>query len=196
MRCIVRTKLPLDALRRSGTTLSLRTQLVPNPLSLMCFRKDQLIRIKNITTLEMCVSFGHIAASCCAKRSLSSVRSGPTRRSRRALAQAKLGPRAAPSGLYLRSSQDRRNAPGVRLLRPNRGLVPRLADFLFGQIRTDTALQACVYSGQIVAFVSRLADFLFGQIRTGAALQACVYSGRIVAFVSRLADFLFGHADK
>jgi hypothetical protein len=140
---LARTKLPLDALRRSGTALSLRTQLVPNPLSLMCFRKDQLIRIINVTTLETCVFFGHIAASCRAKRFLSSVNSGPTRRSRRALARAKSGPRAAPSGLPLRSNQDRRDAPGVRLIRPNRGLVPRQADFLFGQIRTDAMLQAC-----------------------------------------------------
>jgi hypothetical protein len=60
-------------------------------------------------------------------------------------------PRAAPSGLHIRSNQDRRDAPGVRLLRPNRGLVPRQADFLFGQIRTDATLQACAYSGQIGA---------------------------------------------
>jgi hypothetical protein len=39
----------------------------------------------------------------------------------------------------------------VHLLRPNRGLVPRQAGFSFGQIRTDAALRACVYSGRIVA---------------------------------------------
>jgi hypothetical protein len=152
MRCIVRTKLPLDALRRSGTTLSLRTQLVPNPLSLMCFRKDQLIRIKKHhhardvcflwphrslvlrqavvifgqvgtdATLQACACSGQIGASCRAKRSLSSVKSGQTQRSRRALAQAKSGPRAASSGLPLRSNQDRHSAPGMRLLGPNRGL--------------------------------------------------------------------------
>jgi hypothetical protein len=67
------------------------------------------------------------------------------------LTQAKLGPRAASSGLPLRSSQDRRDAPGVRLPRPNRGLVPRQADFLFGQVRTVATLQAYAYSGQIGA---------------------------------------------
>jgi hypothetical protein len=39
----------------------------------------------------------------------------------------------------------------MRLLRPNRGLVPRQADFIFGQIRTDATLQACAFSGQIGA---------------------------------------------
>jgi hypothetical protein len=92
---LVRTKLPLDALRRSGTALSHWTHVVPNPLSLMCFRKDQLIRVKNVTTLETCIFFGHIAVSCCTERSLSSVTSGPKRRPRCAFAQAKSGPRAA-----------------------------------------------------------------------------------------------------
>jgi hypothetical protein len=53
--------------------------------------------------------------------------------------------------LSLRSNRDRRNAPGVRLLRPNRGLAPRRAVCLFGQIATDATLQACAYSGPIVA---------------------------------------------
>jgi hypothetical protein len=98
----------------------------------------------------------------------------------------------------------------VRLLRPNRGLVPRQADLIFGQIRTDATLQACAYSGQIGAsyrvkrtssrsnqdrrdapgvrllrpnqgLVPRQADFIFGQIRTDATLQACAYSGQIRA---------------
>jgi hypothetical protein len=47
-----------------------------------------------------------------------------------------------------------------------------------------------------VAFLPHQADFLFGQIRTDAALRACVYSGRIVAFMPHQADFLFGHDDK
>jgi hypothetical protein len=90
-------------------------------------------------------------ALCRVKRTSSSVTSGPTRRSRRALTQARSRPRAASSGLHLRSNQDRRSALGVRLLRPNRGLVPRQADFIFGQIKTDATLQACAYSGQIGA---------------------------------------------
>jgi hypothetical protein len=148
---LARAKLLLDALRRSGTALFLWTQFVPNPLSFVCFRKDQLLRTRNVTMLETCVFFGRIVASCRVKRSLFSIKSGPTRRFGRVFAQAKSGPRAAPSGLPLRSNRDRRDAPGVRLLRPNRGLVPRQADFLFGQIVTDATLQACVYSGQIGA---------------------------------------------
>jgi hypothetical protein len=62
-----------------------------------------------------------------------------------------IGPRAASSGLLLRSNRNRRDAPGVRLLGPNQGLVPRQADFFFGQIGTDATLQACAYSGQIRA---------------------------------------------
>jgi hypothetical protein len=69
----------------------------------------------------------------------------------RALTQAKSGPYAASSGLHLRSNRDRRHAPGVRLLRPNRGLTPHQADFIIGQIGTDATLQACAYSGQIGA---------------------------------------------
>jgi hypothetical protein len=88
---------------------------------------------------------------CRIERASLSARLGSTRRSRRALTEAKSVPRAAPSGFHLWSNQDRRDAPGVRLLRPNRGLVPRQADFLFGQIRTDVTLQACAYSGQIRA---------------------------------------------
>jgi hypothetical protein len=65
------------------------------------------------------------------ERASPSARLRPTRRSKRALTQAKSGPYAASSGLHLRSNQDRRDAPGVRLLRPNRGLVPRQADFIF-----------------------------------------------------------------
>jgi hypothetical protein len=80
------------------------------------------------------------------------VKSGPSRRSRRALTLAKSRPRAASSGLHLGSNRDRRDAPGVRLVRPNRGLGPRQADFIFGQIRTDAMLQACAYFGQIGAF--------------------------------------------
>jgi hypothetical protein len=95
--------------------------------------------------------FDHIAVSRCAERPLDLDKSRPKRRPGRAPAQAKSGARTASSGLSLRSNQDRRIAPGVRLLRPNRGLVPRQAVFLFGQIRTDASLQACAYSGRIVA---------------------------------------------
>jgi hypothetical protein len=108
-------------------------------------------QIRTDAALQACVCSGRIVASCRVKRSFPSVKSGPTQRSRRAFTPAELWPRAASSGLFLPSNQDRRSAPGVRLLRPNRGLVPRQAVFSFGQIRTDTTLQACVYSGRIVA---------------------------------------------
>jgi hypothetical protein len=49
------------------------------------------------------------------------------------------------------SGRFRRDAPGLHLLRPNRGLVPRQADFIFSQIRTDATLQECAYLGQIGA---------------------------------------------
>jgi hypothetical protein len=145
---------------------------------LLCvFVKTNSFGSKNVTTLETCVFFDHIAVSRCAERSLSltkatpqacacsgqigascrvkrtpsSVKLGPTQRFRRAIPRAESWPRDGSSGLPLWSNQDRRSALGVRLLRPNRGLVPRQADFLFGQIRTDAALRACVYSGRIVA---------------------------------------------
>jgi hypothetical protein len=79
------------------------------------------------------------------------VKSRLTQRAGRAFTPAESWPRAASSGLSLRSNQDRRSAPGVRLLQPNRGLAPCQAGFPFGQIRTDAALRACVYSGRIVA---------------------------------------------
>jgi hypothetical protein len=89
-------------------------------------------QIRTDATLQACAYSGQIGASCRVKRTSSSVKSGPTRRSRRTLTQAKSGPYAASSGLHLRSNQDRRDNPGVRLLGPNRGLVPRQADFIFG----------------------------------------------------------------
>jgi hypothetical protein len=145
-----------------------------------------------------------------AKRAFPSVESGPTHHSRRALTSAESWTCSALSAFSLRSNQDRRIALGVCLPRPTRGLAPRQAVFLFGQIRTDASLQACAYSGRIVASLRvkrfsssvksgpthrsrcaltpaeswprpRQAVFLFGQVRTDASLQACAYSGRIVA---------------
>jgi hypothetical protein len=108
-------------------------------------------QIRTDAALQACDSSGRILASCRVKRASSLVKSGPTQRSGRAFTPAESWPRAASSGFSLRSNQDRHSAPGVRLLRPNRGLMPRQAGFLFGQIRTDAALRACVYSGRIVA---------------------------------------------
>jgi hypothetical protein len=108
------------------------------------------------------------------------------------------------------SNRDRRHARGVRFLRPKRGLMPHQADFIFGQVRTDVTLEACVFLGQNGALcrvkrtsslvkleptlrsrralaqaksclMPHQADFIFGQIRTDAMLQACAYSGQIGA---------------
>jgi hypothetical protein len=49
-------------LRRSAAALSLRTQLVPNALSLVCFHKDQLIRIRTNAMLKTYIFLGQIAA--------------------------------------------------------------------------------------------------------------------------------------
>jgi hypothetical protein len=161
-------------------------------------------------TLQACAYSGQIGALCHVKRTSPSVKSGPTRRSKRALTQAKLWPRAASSGLHLWSNQDRRHALGVHLLKPNRGLVPRQADFIFGQIkptpRSRRALTQAkswpraassglhLWSNQDRrhapsvrllrtnrGLVPRQADFVFGQIRTNATLQACACSGQIGA---------------
>jgi hypothetical protein len=69
-------------------------------------------QIRTDVTLQACAYSGQIGASC------------------------RVG------GLHLWSNQDRHDAPGVRLLRPNWGLVPHQADFVFGQIRTDATLRA------------------------------------------------------
>jgi hypothetical protein len=89
-------------------------------------------QIRTDASLQACVYSGRIVASCRVKRSFSSVKSGPTHRSRRAFTPAESWPRAASSGLFLRSNQDRRITLGVRLLWPNRGLAPRQAVFSFG----------------------------------------------------------------
>jgi hypothetical protein len=102
-------------------------------------------------TPRACACSGQIGASYRVKRAFPSVKSGPTQSSGCAFTPAESWPRATSSGLLLRSNQERRSAPGVRLLRPNRGLVSRQAVFSFGQIRTDAALHACVCSGRIVA---------------------------------------------
>jgi hypothetical protein len=83
-------------------------------------------------TLQACAYSGQVGALCRINRTSSSVKSGPTSRSKRALTQAKSGPYAASRELHLQSNRDRRHAPGVRLLRPSRGLAPHQADFTFG----------------------------------------------------------------
>jgi hypothetical protein len=68
-----------------------------------------------------------------------------------ALTSAEIAGCSAPSAFSLSLNQVRRVAPVTRLLRPNRGLAPRLAACIFGQIATDATLQACAYSGPIEA---------------------------------------------
>jgi hypothetical protein len=129
------------------------------------------------------------------KRAFPSVKSGPTHRSRRALTPAESWPCAASSGLFLRSNQDRRIVPGVRLLRPNRGLVPRQAVFFFGQIRTDASLQACVYSGRIVA--SFRVKRSFSSVKSGPTHRSrCAFTPAESWPRTASRGFPFGHDDK
>jgi hypothetical protein len=86
-------------------------------------------QIRTDASLQACAYSGRIVALCRVKRSFSSVKSRSTHRSRRAFTPTESWPRSASSGLFLRSNQDRRITPGVRLLRPNRGLAPRHAAF-------------------------------------------------------------------
>jgi hypothetical protein len=117
----------------------------------MCFHKDQIVLIGTDAMLEACVSLGQIVALTPHLAGFTFGHIETEAAPSRALTQAKSWPYAASSGLHFRSNRDRRHAPGVRLLRPNRGLSPHQADFNFGQIGTDATLQACAYSGQIVA---------------------------------------------
>jgi hypothetical protein len=85
------------------------------------------------------------------KRTSSSVMSRPMQRHQRAFIRPNRGHYAASSRRHLQSCRDRRNAPDVRLLRPNRGPMPRQADFIFGHIGTDATPPTGVYSSQIEA---------------------------------------------
>jgi hypothetical protein len=116
-------------------------------------------QLETDASLQACAYFGRIVALPRVKQFLSSVNSRPTHRSTRALTSAESWPYPASSGFYLRSTRDRRIAPRVRLLRPNRGLTPRQAVFIFGQLETDASLQACAYFGRIVA-LPRVKRFL------------------------------------
>jgi hypothetical protein len=141
-------------------------------------------QIRTDAALQACVHSDRLVPSCRVKRAFPSVKSGPTQRSRRAFTPADSWPRATSSGLFLRSNQDRRSAPGVRSLRPTRGLVPRQAGFSFGQIRTDAALQACVHSGRLVAscrvkrafpLVTTISDRLGARAPKAIRAQAVTY---------------------
>jgi hypothetical protein len=99
------------------------------------------------------------------KRASPSVRLGPTQRSRRALSQAKSWPYAAPSGLLLRSN------------------------------RTDATLQACAYSGQIVALhpIKRTSS----SVKSGPTPRSRrALTQAKSGLMPRQADFIFGHDDK
>jgi hypothetical protein len=118
---------------------------------LMCFHKDQIVRIGTDAMLEACVSLGQIVALRPHQAGFTFGQVETDAAPSRALTQAKSRPYAASSGLHFRSNRDRRHTPGVRLLRPNRGLTPHQADFIFGQVGTDATLQACAFAGQIGA---------------------------------------------
>jgi uncharacterized protein YjeT (DUF2065 family) len=108
-------------------------------------------QIETDASLQACTYSGPIVAPHRVKRFVSSVKSRPTHRSRRALTSAQSWPRTASSGLFFRSNRDRRIAPSVHLLRPNCGPAPRQAVCIFGQIETGASLQACTYFGPILA---------------------------------------------
>jgi hypothetical protein len=93
----------------------------------------------NATCTGRVFFFVHIAVSCCAERPFYCA------------CTSQIGGVYRVSGLPFGQIRTDASLPGVRLLRPNRGLLSHQAIFLFGQIRTDASLQACVYSGRIVA---------------------------------------------
>jgi hypothetical protein len=80
----------------------------------------------------------------------------------------------------LRSTRDRRIAPGVRLLRPNRGPAPRQAVFSSVNSRPAHRFRRALTSAESWPYPAS-SGFLFGQLETNASLQACAYFGRIVA---------------
>jgi hypothetical protein len=71
-------------------------------------------------------------------------------------------PYAASSGLRLRSYRDRCNAPGVHFLRPNRGLRTASSGLLLRSYRDRRNTLACIFSGQIGAFAPLQEDFTSG----------------------------------
>jgi hypothetical protein len=81
---------------------------------------------------------------------------------------------------FLRSTRDRRNAPGVRLLRPNRGPSPLRAVFSSVNSRPTQRSRRARTSAESWPFPAS-SGFFFGQLETGATLLACVYFGRIAA---------------
>jgi hypothetical protein len=92
----------------------------------------------------------------------------------------------------LRSTHDRRIAPGVRLLRPNHGPAPLRAVFSSVNARPTVNSRPTHRSGRALTSAESWpcpasSGFLFGQLetngqlKTDASLQACAYFGRIMA---------------
>jgi hypothetical protein len=131
----------------------------------------------------------------------SSVNSRPTQRSRRALTSAESWPCPASSGFLfgqletdatlqacayfgqimalprferfsLRSTQDRRNAPGVRLLRPNHGPSPLQAVFSSINSRPTQRSRRALTSAESWPFPAS-SGFLFGDDDKWQAWCAC-----------------------
>jgi hypothetical protein len=80
----------------------------------------------------------------------------------------------------LRSTQNRRNAAGVRLLRPNHGPAPLQAVFALVNSRPTHRSRRAPTSAESWPFPAS-SGFLFGQLETDASLQACAHFGRIMA---------------
>jgi hypothetical protein len=148
---------------------------------LMCFDKDQIIRIETDAMLEACVFSGQVVALRPHQAGFTFGQIATDAAAPRAPTQARSGPYAASSELHLRANRDRRHASGMRLLRPNRGLHIASSGLHLRSNRDRRRAQACAYSGQIGASTPHQADFIFGQIGTDATLQACAYSGQIGA---------------
>jgi hypothetical protein len=94
-----------------------------------------------------------------------------------------LRPNHGPAPLqavFLRSTRDRRNAPGVRLLRPNHGPSPLQAVFSSVNSRPTQRSRRALTSAESWPFPASR-GFFFGQLETDATLQACAYFGRIMA---------------
>jgi hypothetical protein len=82
--------------------------------------------------------------------------------------------------LYLRSTRDRRIAPGVRLLRPNHGPAPLRAVVSSVNSRPTHRSRRALTSAESWPCPASSGS-LFGQLETDASLQACAYFGRIMA---------------
>jgi hypothetical protein len=82
--------------------------------------------------------------------------------------------------LSLRSTRDRRIAPGVRLLWPNHGRAPLHAVVSSVNSRPTHRSRRALTSAESWPCPAS-SGCIFGQLETDASLQACAYFGRIMA---------------